>query len=289
MFFKKKEVPKIVKKKRSWLLDFMIYFLGAAIYALVFNLFLLPNNIVVGFSGLSVIANDLWGIKPFIFLLVSYIILTILSLICLGFSSTKKAIIGAMIYPFLIEGTSYLVPYINLGNIEKIVEVICGALIGGFGSGLVYKVNYSTGGSDVINLIISKYLKKPIGTCHIITNFVIIGLGFLTFGLSTVIYSLIVVCVMSFVIDKIMIGISQSKTFQIITSNETAIKKFLLSKLSHGVTILDGHGGYTGNVLKIIMCVVPTGEYVTVKEGVLELDPQAVILVSDVYEVIGSK
>ena len=63
----------------------------------------------------------------------------------------------------------------------------------------------------------------------------------------------------------------------------------MLSKLSHGVTVLDGHGGYTGNVLKIIMCVVPTGEYVTVKEGVLELDPQAVILVSDVYEVIGSK
>ncbi len=288
MFFKKKEVPK-VKKKKSWIIDFAIYLLGASIYALVFNLFLLPNNIVVGFSGLSVIANDLWGIKPFIFLLVSYIILTILSLVCLGFNSTKKAIIGAMIYPFLIEGTSYIVPYIELGNIEKIVEVMCGAIIGGFGSGLIYKVNYSTGGTDVINLIVSKYLKKPIGTCHTMANFIIIGLGFLTFGLSTVIYSIIVVCAMSLIIDKIMIGISQSKTFQIITNNETDVKKFLLSKLSHGVTVLDGHGGYTGNVLKIIMCVVTTGEYVTVKEGVLEIDPKAVIMVSDVYEVIGSK
>lgn len=288
MFFKKKKVKKIVKKK-SWILDFAIYLVGASIYALVFNLFLLPNNIVVGFSGLSVIANDLWGIRPFVFLLVSYIILAILSLIFLGFNSTKKAIIGAMIYPFLVEGTSYLVPYIDLGNVEKIVEVMCGAIIGGFGSGLVYKVNYSTGGTDVINLIVSRYLKKPIGFCHIMANCIIIGLGFLTFGLSTVIYSIIVVCVMSLIIDKIMIGISQSKTFQIITNNETDVKKFLLSKLSHGVTVLDGRGGYTGNVLKIIMCVVPTGEYVTVKEGVLELDPQAVILVSDVYEVIGSK
>lgn len=289
MFFKKKKVKEVVKKKKSWLFDFAIYLVGATIYSLVFNLFLLPNNIVVGFSGLSVIVNDLWGIKPFIFLLISYIALGILCLIFLGFGTTKRAFVGALIYPFLVEATSYLVPYINLGNIEKIVEVMCGAIIGGFGSGLIYKVNYSTGGTDMINSIVSKYFKKPIGTCHIIANFVIIGLGFLTFGLSTVIYSIIVVCVMSLIIDKIMIGISQSKTFQIITSNETDVKKFLLSKLSHGVTVLDGHGGYTGNVLKIIMCVVPTGEYVTVKEGVLELDSQAVILVSDVYEVIGSK
>ena len=86
-----------------------------------------------------------------------------------------------------------------------------------------------------------------------------------------------------------MIGISQSKNFKIITSNETEVKKFLLRELSHGVTILDAHGGYTGNVLKVIMCVVPTRQYVTVKEGVLDIDPQAVIMVSDVYEVIGSK
>lgn len=286
MLFKKKEA---IRKKNSWIVDFAIYLIGASLYALVFNLFLLPNNIVVGFSGLSVIANDLWGIRPFVFLLVSYIILTILSLVFLGFNSTKKAIIGAMIYPFLVEGTLYIVPYIDLGNIEKIVEVICGAFIGGFGSGLFYKVNYSTGGTDIINLIISKYFKKPIGTCHVIANFIIIGLGFLTFGLSTVIYSIIVVCIMSWIIDKVMIGISQSKNFKIITSNETEVKKFLLRELSHGVTILDAHGGYTGNVLKVIMCVVPTRQYVTVKEGVLDIDPQAVIMVSDVYEVIGSK
>ena len=286
MLFKKKEAK---RKKNSWIVDFAIYLIGASLYALVFNLFLLPNNIVVGFSGLSVIANDLWGIRPFVFLLVSYIILTILSLVFLGFNSTKKAIIGAMIYPFLVEGTLYIVPYIDLGNIEKIVEVICGAFIGGFGSGLFYKVNYSTGGTDIINLIISKYFKKPIGTCHVMANFIIIGLGFLTFGLSTVIYSIIVVCIMSWIIDKVMIGISQSKNFKIITSNETEVKKFLLRELSHGVTILDAHGGYTGNVLKVIMCVVPTRQYVTVKEGVLDIDPQAVIMVSDVYEVIGSK
>ena len=74
-----------------------------------------------------------------------------------------------------------------------------------------------------------------------------------------------------------------------ITENETDVKRFLLSKLSHGVTILDGRGGYTGNVIKVIMCVVPTREYFAVKQGILNIDPKALIMVSDVYEVIGNK
>ena len=285
--FKKKK--KVVKKENSWLMDFAIYLLGATIFAITFNLFLLPNNIAVGFSGLSVIVNSLWGIRPSIFLFISYIFLGILSFIFLGFNSTKKAVIGSMIYPLLVELTSYTCAYFDLANIEKIVLILCGALASGFGSGLVYKVGYSTGGTDIINMLISKFFKQPIGTCHIISNVFIIGLGYLTFGLSTVIYSIIVVYLMSSIIDKVMIGISASKTFKVITTNETDIKKFLLSKLSHGVTVIDGRGGYTGNVVKMIYCVVPTREYFTVKEGILSLDPEAVIMVSDVYEVIGNK
>ncbi len=280
---------KVIKKKNSWLMDFAIFLLGATIFAISFNLFLLPNNIAVGFSGLSVIVNSLWGIRPSIFLFISYIFLGIFSFIFLGFNSTKKAVIGSMIYPILVELTSYSCGYFNFNGIEKIVLVFCGALLTGFGSGLVYKVGYSTGGTDIINMLISKFFKQPIGTCHIISNALIIGAGYLTFGISTVIYSVIVVYVMSLLIDKVMIGISASKTFRVITTNETDIKKFLLSKLSHGVTVIDGRGGYTGNVVKMIYCVVPTREYFTVKEGILSLDPEAVIMVSDVYEVIGNK
>lgn len=276
-------------KKRSKAVEILYLLLGSTLVALAFNIFLLPNNIIVGFSGLSVIANKLWGIKPSIFLMISYIIIIIFSLIFLGFEKTKKSIIGSIIYPILVEITSYLIPYISFTDIETVVLVVCGALMSGFGSGLVYKVDYSTGGSDVVNMLLSKFLKKPLGTCTFITNFVIISLGFLVFGLSTVIYSIIVVCITSYIIDKVMIGISNSKTFRIITQNETAVKKFLTTKLSHGVTVLDARGGYTGNVVKMIMCVVPTGEYMKVKEGILELDPDAVIMVSDVYEVLGNK
>lgn len=278
-----------MNKRRSFIIDFAILLIGATLISLAFNFFLLPNNVVVGFSGLSVVANNIWGIKPSLFLAIFYIILIILSFMFLGKEKTKNSVIGSILYPVLIELTSYLTPYININVVEAIVLIIAGALISGLGSGLVYKINYSTGGSDVVNQLLSKFLKRPMGSCMLITNGVIISLGVITFGLQTFIYSLIVVYVQSVVIDKVMIGISQSKTFQIITESETEVKKFLLSKLSHGVTVVDARGGYTGNVVKMIMCIVPTKEYMTVKENVLAIDPNALIMVSDVYEAVGNK
>lgn len=286
--FKKKNKPDI-KIRKNPIFEFSILLLGAFLTALSFNIFLMPNNIVVGFSGLSVIANNLWGIKPSIFLLISYAIILILSFIFLGKETTIRSIIGSLLYPLFVELTSYLVPYLNINVVETIVLVICGALVTGFGSGLVYKVNYSTGGSDVVNQLLSKFLKRPIGFCTLITNGVIISLGFINFGLQTFIYSIIVVAVQSFIIDKVMIGISNSKTFQIITENDDDVKNFLLSKLSHGVTVMAAKGGYTGNTVKIIMCIVPTKEYMIVKESILAIDPKALIMVSDVYEVVGNK
>lgn len=288
MFFKKKkEVEYDIK--RNELFDFAILLVGALFSALSFNLFLLPNNIVVGFSGLSVIANSLFGIRPSLFMIVSYSILAVLSLKFLGFKSTKRTIIGSIIYPCFVELTSFIVPFVDLNGVESILLVLCGSLLSGFGSGLVYKVKYSTGGSDVVNQLLSKLLKRPIGSCMLITNGVIISIGFIVFGWKTVIYSVLVTYVMGIVVDRVMIGISESKTFQIITNSETEVKKFLLTKLSHGVTVLQARGGYTGDNIKIIMCIVPTREYVTVKEGVLAIDPEALIMVSDVYEVVGNK
>lgn len=276
-------------KKNSFILDFSLLLLGATLIALAFNLFLMPNNIVVGFSGLSVIANKLFGIRPSIFLAICYVIILLLSFIILGKKTTARSIIGSILYPLLVELTSYLTPYININVVETIVLIICGALIIGFGSGLVYKINYSTGGSDVVNQILSKLLNRPIGFCTLLTNGVIISLGFISFGLQTFIYSIIVVAIESIVIDKVMIGISKSKTFQIITVKENEVKTFLLSKLSHGVTIMSATGGYTGEDIKVIMCIVPTKEYMIVRNNILNIDPGALIMVSDVYEVLGNK
>lgn len=275
-----------MKNKTKKFIELLV---AIAICAFSFNLFLLPTKVVSGFSGIAIIINSITDIKPSIIIMVLYVIILVISYILMGFEQTKNSIIGSILYPIFVELTSYITPYINIGETEPIVMAICGSAICGFGYGIIYKLGYNTGGSDVLTHILSTYLKKPVGTCMVIVNTIIIAATLFVFDLQTAIYSIIAILIMSYVIDKVMIGISKSKSFYIITENETDVKKFLISKLSHGVTVIQARGGYTGNIVKLIMCIVPTKEYYKVKEEILNIDKNALILVSDTYEVLGNK
>ena len=100
-------------------------------------------------------------------------------------------------------------------------------------------------------------------------------------------YALIAVYISTTLIDKVLLGISNSKSFYIITDHETSIKDFLMNELGMGVTVLEGRGGYTGDRKKVLMCVIPTKQYFLAKEGILEIDKKAIILINDVYESAG--
>lgn len=271
------------------LFNIAILFLATLICAISFNLFLLPTKIVSGFSGLSIIINNFTGVRPSIILLVLDAIVLLISLITLGKRQTSKSIVGSLLYPVFVEFASYVTPYINLGNTEPVVMALCGAIVSGFGFGVIYKLGFNTGGSDVLTQIMSKFLKKPVGSCVLAVNCGILTAALFSYGFQTVLYSIMTIALMSYVIDKVMIGISKSKSFYVITDKKDAVKEYLTGQLSHGVTLIPAVGGYTGKEIELIMCIVPTKEYVKVKEGILELDNKALILVSDTYEVLGSK
>ena len=121
------------------------------------------------------------------------------------------------------------------------------------------------------------------------TDGLIIVSSLFVFGFPKFIYSVISMYIISVMTDKVILGISSSKAFYIITEHETAVKKFIMNNLSHGVTVLDGRGGYTGNNQKVIMCIIPTKEYYVAKEGIHKIDPEAFFLVTDSYEVYGGE
>ena len=142
---------------------------------------------------------------------------------------------------------------------------------------------------DVLNQIFAKYFKMSIGNAILCTDGLIIFSSLFVFCWDKFIYSIVNMYIISVMTDKVILGVSNSKAFYIITEHETSVKKFLLNGLSHGVTVLEGRGGYTGNNQKVIMCIVPTKEYFVVKEVIHEIDPEAFFLVTDSYEVYGGE
>ena len=128
-----------------------------------------------------------------------------------------------------------------------------------------------------------------VGNAMYFTDGLIVCSSFFFFGASTMLYSMISLYIISIMTDKVVLGISNAKAFYIITEHETAVKKFIMEHLSHGVTVLDGRGGFTGNHQKVIMCIIPTKEYFVAKEGIREIDSNAFFLVTDAYEVNGGE
>lgn len=280
-------VKQIYKKDR--LVRWAFFLMGLLLMSVSFNVFILPNDIVYGVGGLGVILYRTMGIDPSLVIFIGSAILLVLSYCLLGWDKTRNSIIGSLLYPVFVKLTGTLSGYFDFGATEAIVTVICGSVMSGFGLGLVFRSGFTTGGTDILNQIFSKYLKVSIGKAMLFTDGVIVAIGFYVFGFQKFIYSIINMYLIGVMTDKVILGISESKSFYIITEHETDIKKYIMNNLSHGVTVLDARGGYTGNVLKVIMCIIPTKEYFKAKEGIKAIDPDAFFLVTDAYEVSGEK
>lgn len=291
LFHKNKDVDLSTILDRVYSKDLLVRFAefiaGVFLVAISYNVFLLPSNTVYGVGGIGVILKKLFNITPALTIFISSMILLVLSLFTLGKKKTIRTVAGSILYPIFVAATSYYVRYFDLGSLEPVVVVIIGAVTHGLGLGLIFKAGFTTGGTDILNDIVAKYGKVSIGKAMLFTDGLIILVSLFVFGFPTFIYSLISLYIISVMTDKVILGISQSKTFYIITDNETSVKKFIMNNLNHGVTVLQGRGGYTGDNQKVIMCTLPTREYFILKEGLKEIDPEAFFLVTDAYEVFG--
>ena len=263
--------------------------MGLFLVSVSFNLFLLPQNLIYGVSGFGVILNKLYQLDPSVVILVGSLILLVLSFILLGKEKTMNSVVGSLLYPIIVKLTVPLVNYITLNIDDTLVLTIFGAVISGFGYGLIFKSGFTTGGTDILNQIFAKYFKMSIGNAMFFTDGFIILFGAFALGWDVLMYSIILLYIISIMTDKVILGISESKAFYIITEHETAVKKFITQYLSHGVTVLEGRGGFTGNNKKVIMCIIPTKEYYIAKEGIHSIDENAFFVVTDAYEVYGGE
>lgn len=300
LFFNKPKLitTDILKKlnERDRFKRYTFLIIGCFLLAFSFNVFFSPYNLVTGgVSGLAIVINNVFGIPTSTFITIAYILLLIISYLVLGKETTKYSIIGSMLYPLFVYLTKDIATYIQFDVSNMLLITLFGSLIQGIGSGLTFKYGFSTGGSDIICQIISKYFKISIGNSMKFLNmFIILGSGFFigpvgsyAYQWENVMYAIIAVYIMSLLNDKVLLGISSSKSFYVITEHETAIKSFLINELKRGVTVLEGRGGYTGDRKKVIMCVIPTKDYFLAKEGILEIDKSAIILINDVYQAEG--
>ena len=253
-------------------------------------MFLLPNNIVFGgVSGLSIIFKKLFGIDTSLFILISSLLLLIVSFIVLDKEKTKGSVLGTILFPIFVKLTSGFSSYLTINPSEIFLYALFGGVLYGIGAGLVFKAGFTTGGTDIINQIITKYLKVSMGTALILSDGLIVLAGVFIFGVRKLMYAVITLYIISILTDKVLLGISDSKAFYIIAEKDEEIKQYVLKELGHGVTIFAAKGGFSKEKQNVLFCVIPTKDYFKLKEGIHSIDKEAFFVATDAYEVLGGE
>ena len=275
--FKKDQFPLQV-------IDIFFIVVGCFIAAISFNIFLLPNFIVSGgISGVSTILKSLYQWNPSIVQFAFNVPLIALCFFALGKEAGFKTILGGLILPAFIGLLHFMEPL----TMNPLLAALFGGITTGIGLGLVFKAKGSTGGTSIIAQIIHVYLKLPLGTSVALIDGLVIFSALVVFDAEVVMYSMISLFVISRTIDIIQVGFNRSKNVMIISDQASEIRTAIYQNINRGVTNLRITGGYGNNKKEMLMCVIGEQEFTYLRETILEVDPDAFVVVMSASEVWG--
>lgn len=264
--------------------------IGFLVCSISFNLFILPNDFVFGgILGISVIFTNFFDIKVSVFVLFLSIILFLIGYFCLGKNKIKHSLVGIILFPFFIEVTNNIGRILIIDGTDKLLYAIFGGILYGIGVGLILKSGFSLGGNDILNLILQKYFKVSFLRAMFINNFIIILIGAFVFDFTVFIYSLIVLYLVDYVMDKVLFGISNNKAFYIITSKNEDVSKFILDTFNTNVVELSLLSNTLIKDKSALFAIISTKEYFRFKDGIKNIDDNAFFAVVDTYEIFGGE
>lgn len=283
----------VTKNKRLYkiLTDILLIILGNFCIALAVAFFVLPNKLLVGgTAGIAVSINAFWDIPEELVINILIYGLFIAGAIVLGKAFFWKTVTSTLVYPLLLAMTSDLYQILpkEMLRMDTLTSIICSGILTGFGIGIVYRRNASTGGMDIIPLLINKYTHIPLHILVLAVDGATVLFGVIAYGLQASIYGVISVVICSFMIDKtILLGTKQVKQVKVISRESAKILARILEEMDRGCTIIESRGGYTHEKVEMLMVAVTIDQYQTLIDMIHEIDSSAFVIVSDTNEVRG--
>ncbi len=282
----------LIKEKpftRKWFLSYSLIILGSFILAASFVLFITPYKIIPGgVYGISIVLHYLFNTPLGLVALCFDIPLTIIGIKFLGPRFGFKTVVGFSLTAIFTDTLTFFWGFKPLVMGDALLSSIFGGVLAGLGLGLIFKSRATSGGSDIVAMIIAKYTKLPLGILLIYVDSAIVLIGLLVFrDWKIPLYSWIVIFITGKVIDVVLQGISYDKSLFIISDKHEEIRDKILNNLDRGGTYIDGHGMYNMSEKRIIFTVVSRRELAILEEYIHDIDPKAFLTVTDATEILG--
>lgn len=264
----------------------ILVIIGALIFAVGLELFLVPNQVMDGgIVGISIMASHILGVPSGVF------IFTInLPFLYLGYKQIGKtfAITTAVGITVLSVATIYL-HQLEPFTTDVLLATVFGGIILGVGVGIVIRFGGSLDGTEILAILFTKRLPFSVGEIIMYVNLLIFTAAGFVFTWEQAMYSVIAYYIAAKMIDIVVEGLNESKSVHIISDHADIIGQAIIDRLGRGVTYLNGQGAYTGDDKKVIFTVVTRIEEAKLKSIVQELDPNAFMSISNAAEVSGGR
>lgn len=261
--------------------------LGAAVFSLGFDLFLVPNALNAGgVSGLAMVLRELLGFGSVGLI---QIIINVPLFLLGGIKIGKKFFWGSLLGMFASSLFIDLFAPIPVPQTEPLLGVLYGSVLCGAGLGLVFACGTSTGGSDIlVRLLKLRFRDVPVGQICLVIDLAVAVLTGLVFGdVTRCLYIGLTVFLSTKVMDLVIYHFDDSKVALVITKEYRAVARAVGERLGRGVTFLHGQGAWSGNETEVVFTAVKRQQLTELKELVNEIDPGAFIIVQDAHQVLG--
>lgn len=273
---------------KSKLKNFSLLTISTLIMAVGIYFFKFANNFTFGgITGIAVLVAKFLPISASDFSFVVNILLLIIGWIVLGKSFAEKTAYSTILLSVSLSLLERIYPMSHPLTNEPLLELIFAILLPALGSAILFNIGASSGGTDVIAMILKKYTSVDIGKGLMISDLIFTLAGFLVFNVKTGLYSLFGLIMRSALIDNFIESFNRSKYFHVVTSNATCICDFIQNDLQRGATIVNVTGAFTGDDKYIILTVLSPSQAVKLRNFIKEHDPKAFLLVSNTSEIIG--
>ena len=273
---------------KSKLKNFSLLTISTLIMAVGIYFFKFANNFTFGgITGIAVLVAKFLPISASDFSFVVNILLLLIGWIVLGKSFAEKTAYSTILLSVSLSLLERIYPMSHPLTNEPLLELIFAILLPALGSAILFNIGASSGGTDVIAMILKKYTSVDIGKGLMISDLIFTLAGFLVFNVKTGLYSLFGLIMRSALIDNFIESFNRSKYFHVVTSNATCICDFIQNDLQRGATIVNATGAFTGDDKYIILTVLSPSQAVKLRNFIKEHDPKAFLLVSNTSEIIG--
>ena len=271
-------------KIKSWLL----MTLGSIMLAAGVYFFKIQNNFVTGgVTGIGVLFAAVTPISAGVWIWILNIILLIIGFVILGKDMGIKTVYCSVLYSTVTYFFERCFALKGPLTDQIFLELIYAMLLTSIGSALIFNSDASSGGTDIVALILKKFMTIDIGKAFLITDFVVVMSSFWFFGVETGLYSMLGLFSKAFIVDGVIESFNTCKYFVVITSKKDEIRDYIIKNLHHGVTSNTVIGEYTKQEKTMIHTVCKRIEAIRLKKQIKEIDPKAFIIITTSSEIIG--